>query len=202
MTNSHEAIAAVLNEDGDRDTTVTQAETANQASASTQPTNLRQLNPSCNYLRNLNVDNDVVMKGWPEEIPDRSVSGLSVDRSHIKCDVCNTGRSLGIINMTHPYTIGAWKTHIGTAGHKEGIIAREEQKRREALGDSIKNDGEHQQLVLDSFFTVKGTGSRFSQQLLKTKKRRKTETEKSSRNSMEVTEVVVNAVAAGDATEL
>ena len=69
------------------------------------------------------------MKVWPEEIPDRNVSGLSFDGSHIKCDVYKTGRSLGIINMRHPYTIGAWKTCLGTAGHKEGILARAEQER-------------------------------------------------------------------------
>ena len=155
MTNSHEAIAAVLNEDGDRDTTVTQAETANQASASTQPTNLRQLNPNCDSLRNLNVDYNVVMKGCPEEIPDRSVAGLSIDGLHIKIDVLKTLRSILMISMRHLYDIGAWKTHIGTAGHKEGIIFREEQERREALGDDIPNDGKQQQLTLAELFTVK-----------------------------------------------
>ena len=63
MTNYDEALSAVLNEDDDRDPTVTQAATANQSIASNQPTKLRQLNPSCGSLRNLNVDNDVVMKG-------------------------------------------------------------------------------------------------------------------------------------------
>ena len=87
MTNSDESIAVVLNEDYVRDPKVTQAETANQYSASTQPTKLRQLNPNCDSLRNLNVDDDVVMKGWPEEIPDRSVDGLSIDGSYIKCNV-------------------------------------------------------------------------------------------------------------------
>ena len=118
MTNSDKAIDAVLNEDDARDPTVTQTETDNQSSASTKPTKSRQLNHNCDSLRNLNVDNDVVMKGCPEEIPDRSVDGLSIDGSHIKYDVCKTGRSLGMINARHPYAIGAWKTHIGTAGHK------------------------------------------------------------------------------------
>ena len=85
--NSDEAITAVLNEYDDRDTTVTQAATANQPSAPTQPTKSRQLNPTCDSLRNLNVDDNVVMKGCLEEIPDRSVAGLSIDRSHIKFDV-------------------------------------------------------------------------------------------------------------------
>ena len=53
--------------------------------------------------------------------------------------------------MTQPYAIGDWKTHLGTAGHKEGILAREEQERREALGDDIPNDGKQQQLTLARF---------------------------------------------------
>ena len=118
VTNYDEFIAAVLNEDDARDPTVTQAENANQYSAYTQPTKSRKLNPNCDSFRNLNVDEDVVMKGWPEEIPDRSVAGVSIDGSHIKCDVCKTGGSLGMINMRHPYAIGACKTHIDTAGHK------------------------------------------------------------------------------------
>ena len=126
MTNSDESIAAVLNEDYVRDPKVTQAETANQSSASTQPTKSRQLDPNCDYLRNLNVDDDVVMKGWPEEIPDISVAGLYIDGSHINCDVCKTGRSLGMINMGQTYAIGSWKTHIGTSGYKEIILAHEE----------------------------------------------------------------------------
>ena len=79
MTNSDEAIAAAINEDYGRYPTVTQAETANQSSASNQPTKSKQLKPNCNSLDNLNVDNDVVMKGWPEEIPDGGVAGLSID---------------------------------------------------------------------------------------------------------------------------
>ena len=66
------------------------------------------------------------MKGWPEEIIDRSVPGLSIDGSHIKCDVYKTVRSLGMNNTRHLYAIGAWKTHLGTAGHKEGILDHEE----------------------------------------------------------------------------
>ena len=126
VINSDEEIAAVLNKDYARDPTVTHAATANQSSNSTQPTKSRQLNPNFDYLRNLNVDDDVVMKGWPEEIPDRSVVGLSIYGSHIKFYVCKTGRSLGMINMRHPYDIGACKAHLGTTGHKEGIIAHEE----------------------------------------------------------------------------
>ena len=127
MTNSDESIAAFLNEDYAIDTTLTQAATDNQSSASNQTTKLRQLNPDCDSLKNLNVDNDVVMKGWSEKIPYRSVACLSIDGSHIKFYVCNTDRFLGMINMRHPYAIGAWDTHLGTVGHKEGILAREEQ---------------------------------------------------------------------------
>ena len=87
MTNSDKAIPDILKEDDERDLTVTQAATANQSIASTQPTKLRQLNPNCDYLRNINVDDDVAMEGWPEEIPYISVSGLSIDESHIKCDI-------------------------------------------------------------------------------------------------------------------
>ena len=101
VTNSEEAISDVLNEDDAWDPTATQAPTANQSSASTHPTKARKLNPNCDYLRNLNVDDDVVMKGWTEEIPDKSVAGLSIDGSHIKCDVWNTGRYLGMIIMKH-----------------------------------------------------------------------------------------------------
>ena len=176
VTNSDKAISAVLNEDDARYQTVTQASTANQSSASTQPTKSRQLNPNFDSLRNLNVDDNAVMKGWPEEIPDRSVAGLSIDGSHIKCDVCKTGRSLDVINMRHTYAIGAWNTHISTAGHKEVIISREEQERREALGDDIPNDGQQKQLTLARFFTVKGTGSSFARPLSKKKKRGRTET--------------------------
>ena len=118
VTNSDEAIADVINEDDTRDTTVTQAETANQSSASTQTNKSRKLKPNCDSLRNLNVDDDVVMKGCPEEITYISVAGLYIDVSHIKCDVFRTSRSLGIINMRHPYDIGYWKTHLGTAGNK------------------------------------------------------------------------------------
>ena len=85
-----------------------------------------QLNPNCDSLRNLNVDGDVLMKGWPEEIPDISVYGLSIYGSHIKCDVFNNYRYLGMINMRNPYAIGDWKTPLGIEGHKEGILARED----------------------------------------------------------------------------
>ena len=98
------------------------------------------------------------MKGSPGEIPDRSVAGLSIDGSHTKFDVCNTGRSLGMINMRKPYIIGYCKTHLGTVRHKEGILAREEREQRKALGGDIPNDGKQQQLALASFFTLKGTG--------------------------------------------
>ena len=118
-------------------------------------------------MRNLNVEDDVGMKGWPEEIPDRSVAGLSIDVSHIKCDVCKTGRSLGMINIIHPYNIGARKTHLGKTGPKEGILAREEQERQEALGDDITNDSKQKQLILARYFTLKGTGSRFSRPVSK-----------------------------------
>ena len=102
MTNYNEAISDVLNKDDARDKKVTQAATDNQSIAYTQPTKSRQLDPNCDSLRNLNVDDDVVMKGWPEEIPDRSVAGLSIDVSHIKCDVCKTGRSLVLSIPAHP----------------------------------------------------------------------------------------------------
>ena len=49
------------------------------------------------------------------------------------------------------YTIGAWKTYLGTARHKEVILAREERERQEALGENIPNDGGQQQLTLSSF---------------------------------------------------
>ena len=87
-----------------------------------------QLNPNCDSLSNLNADENVLMKDWLEEIPDRSVAGLSIDGPHIKCDVCKTGRSLGMINMRHMYDIGAWKTHLGTVGHKKVIISREKRE--------------------------------------------------------------------------
>ena len=202
MTNYDKAIAAVLNEEDARDTTVAQAATANQSSASTQPTNSRQLKPNFDYLRNLNVDNNVVMKGWPEEIIDISVAGLSIDGSHIKCDVYKTDRSLGIINMRKPYAIGAWKTHLGTAGHKYEIVYREEQEQSEALGDNIPNDGKQQQFSSASFFTVKGTGSTFARKVSKKKKYGRTDTEISIRKSMEVAEVAVDAAEVGDETEL
>ena len=98
VTNSDEAIYSVLNEDNTIDPKITQALTANKSSAFNQPTKLRQLNPNCDSLRNLNVDNDVVMTGWPEEILYISVAGLSIYGSHIKCDVCKTGSSLGMIS--------------------------------------------------------------------------------------------------------
>ena len=106
VTNSDKAIADVLNEYCARDPKVTQVATANQSSASTHPTKSRQLNPNCDSLRDLNVSGDVVIKGWPGEIPDRSVAGLSIDRLHIKFDFCKTGGYLGMINMRHLYAIG------------------------------------------------------------------------------------------------
>ena len=142
------------------------------------------------------------MKGWPEEIPDRSVAGLSIDGSHIKFDVWKTGRSLGMINMRHLYAIGARKNHLDTAGHKEGIIALKEQERQVASGDNITNDGKQQHLTLASLLTVKGTWSRFSWLVSKNKKRGRTETEISSRKSMEAVEVEVDAAESGDGTEL
>ena len=104
--------------------------------------------------------------------------------------------------MRHHYTIGDCKTHLGTAGNKEGILAHEEREQREALGDNIPNDGEQQQLTLAIFFTVKGTGSGFSWPVSKKKKLWKTETETSSTKSMEVVEVAVDAAVARDTTEL
>ena len=104
--------------------------------------------------------------------------------------------------MRHPYAIGSWKTHLGAVGHKEGIISREEQKRREALCGNIPNDSEQQQLALAIYFSVKGTGSRFACPISKTKKRGRKETETSSGKSLEVAEVAVDAAAVGDATEL
>ena len=127
MTNYDEAVASILNEYDARYPTVTQEATANQSSYSTQPTKSRQLNPNCDSWRNLNVDDDVIMNGWPEEIPDRNVASLSIDGSHTKFDVCNIGRPIGIINMRNPYAIVAFKTHLGTAGHKKGILAPEDQ---------------------------------------------------------------------------
>ena len=88
------------------------------------------MKPNCDSLQNLNVYKDVVMKGRPEEIPDRSVYGLSIDVSHIKCDFFKTGRSLGVINMRHMYAIRSWKTHLGTAENKEVILDCEERERR------------------------------------------------------------------------
>ena len=79
-------------------------------------------------MKNLNFDNGVVMKGWSEKIPYRSVACLYIDGSHIKFYVCNTDRFLGMINMRHLYDIGDYETHLDTAGHKEGIIAREERE--------------------------------------------------------------------------
>ena len=99
MTNSEEDISDVLNEDDAIYLTLTQEATANQYSAFTQPTKSRQLNPTCDSLRNLNVDDNIVMKGCLEEIPDRSVAGLSIDGSHIKRNVFKSGRSLGMVNM-------------------------------------------------------------------------------------------------------
>ena len=87
MTNHDEAIAAIINEDDARDPTVSQTATSNQYSAYTQPTKSRELKPNCDYLRNLNVENDVVKKDWLEEIPGRSVAGLSIDGSTIKGNV-------------------------------------------------------------------------------------------------------------------
>ena len=107
------------------------------------------------------------MEGWLEEIPYRSASGLSIDRSHIKCDVCKTCRSLGMINIIQPYDIVDWKTCLGTTGHEEIILARKEQEQREVLSDDIPNNSEQQHLILASFFTVKGTGSRFAQKVLR-----------------------------------
>ena len=170
MTNYEEAVSAVLNEDDDRDPTLTQAETANQYSDSNQPTKSRQLKPNCDSLRNLNFYDNVLMKGWLEEIPYRSVAGLSIDGSHIKRNVFKSGRSLGMVNMRHQYAIGAWKTHIGAAGHKEGILSCEDRERRESLGNNIPNDSKQQQLVLAIFFNVKVTGSRFSRPVSKKKK--------------------------------
>ena len=89
-----------------------------------------------------------------------------------------------MINTRHPYAIGACKNHLGTAGHKEGIIDHEEKEQQEALDDDIPNDGKHQQLALASFFTVKVTGSRFDRPVSKNKKRERTETEKISKKSM------------------
>ena len=63
-----------------------------------------------------------------------------------------------MINTRHPYAIGAWKISLGTVGHKERILALEEREKLEELGDNIPNDGKQQQLILDIFFTVKGTG--------------------------------------------
>ena len=107
-----------------------------------------------------------------------------------------------MINTRHPYAIGACKNHLGTAGHKEVIIDHEEQERREALDDDIPNDGKQQQLTLASFFTVKGTGSRFSWSVSKMKKHVSKDMETSSEESMEVAEVAVDAAAEGNATEL
>ena len=180
VTNSDKAIATVLDEDDARYPTVTQASTANQSSASTQTTKYRQTNPNCDSLRNLNVDDDVVMKGCMGEIPDISVASLSIDGIYIKCDVCKTGGSLGMINMRHPNAIRAWTNHLGTAGHKEGIIACEKREQEEALGGDIPNDDKQQQLTLASFSTVKGAGSRFARPAPKKKKRGRTDTEKRS----------------------
>ena len=82
MTNSDEAIAAVLNKDDAIDKTLTHSETANQYSASTQTTKSIKFNPNYDSVRDLNVDNDVVMKVYPEEITDISVAGYIL-RDHI-----------------------------------------------------------------------------------------------------------------------
>ena len=57
VTNSDEAIASVLNEDYARNTLLIHAATSNQSSASNNITKSSQLNPNCDYLRNLNVIN-------------------------------------------------------------------------------------------------------------------------------------------------
>ena len=82
VTNSDEAIAAVLNKDDAIDKTLTHSETANQYSASTQTTKSIKFNPNYDSVRDLNVDNDVVMKVYPEEITDISVAGYIL-RDHI-----------------------------------------------------------------------------------------------------------------------
>ena len=69
MTNSDEAISDVLNEYDARYPIVTQTETAHQYSASNHHNKSRQLNPNSDSLMNLNVDDNVAMKGWPEVIP-------------------------------------------------------------------------------------------------------------------------------------
>ena len=56
-----------------------------------------------------------------------------------------------MIIIRHTYDIEAWKTNIGTAGHKEEIISHGERERRETLGENIPNDGGQQQLTLSSF---------------------------------------------------
>ena len=70
------------------------------------------------------------------------------------------------------------------------------------MDDDIPNDGKQQQLTLASFFTVKGTGSRFSWSVSKRKKHVSKDMETSSEESMEVAEVAVDAAAEGNATEL
>ena len=107
-----------------------------------------------------------------------------------------------MIIIRHTYDIEAWKTNIVTAGHKEEIISHGERERRETLGENIPNDGEQEQLVLASFFTVKGTVSGFARPLSKKEKHGRKNTETSSGKSMEVAEVALYAAMAGYATEL
>ena len=119
-----------------------------------------QLNPGRDSWMHLNIDDNVEMMSWPEEIPHSSVANLSLDGTHVNCDVCMNGRSWGRINMRHPYAIAAWKTHICTDGHKDGMVAQEARDLRLALGDDVRTKP-GDQLALGSFFTTKGKGSRF-----------------------------------------
>ena len=81
-----------------------------------------QLNLDRDSLLNLNVDNDVILKAWPAEIPKGHIATLPLDGRYIICDVRTQGMSRGKTSMRHPYALDAWKTHIGTQGHKEGVV--------------------------------------------------------------------------------
>ena len=104
------------------------------------------------------------------------------------------GRSWGKINMRHPFAIAAWKNHICTDGHKDGMVAREARDLRLALGDDVRKPRD--QLALGSFFTAKGKGSRFDRPVQKKQKRQKlvgSATETSSRKTIEGTGLATDA---------
>ena len=79
-----------------------------------------------------------------------------------------------MINVRHLYSIGARKTHLGTTGHKYGILAREKRELQSATSS------------ISYLFHCERNRIKFSRPLSKHKKRRRTETETSSGKPMEV----------------